>query len=252
MVIAIDGPAGSGKSTAAKLIALKLGIVFLNSGSFYRGITLIAQRRGVVSRRASARAAFTPEQEAGLAALARGLSIDYKDSRLVIDGEDVEDLLHSDAVDADVSLVSAITPLRHIVNAHIRRLTGRSGQGVGSSGLSAPAGNCPLPPAPCPLSIVCEGRDMTTVVFPDADYKFYLDASIDVQAERRFKQGVSALSLDEIKEAIRVRDENDKKKAEGALKIASDAYYIDTSDLTIDKVCDIILGKIFIPRVTYG
>jgi len=94
------------------------------------------------------------------------------------------------------------------------------------------------------ISIVCEGRDMTTVVFPNAEYKFYLDASIDVQAERRFKQGVSNLSLEEIKEAIRKRDELDRNKKEGSLKISTDATYIDTSDLTIKQVCEIIINKI--------
>ncbi len=85
---------------------------------------------------------------------------------------------------------------------------------------------------------------MTTVVFPDAEYKFYLDASIDVQAERRFKQGVSNMTLEEIKQAIIKRDEMDKNKVEGSLKIAPDAVYIDTSDLTIEKVCEIIISKI--------
>jgi len=94
------------------------------------------------------------------------------------------------------------------------------------------------------LSIVCEGRDMTTVVFPNADYKFYLDANLDVQAQRRFDQGVSSLSLEEIKESIRKRDEMDKNKAEGSLKIAPDAFYIDTSNLTIDQVCEIIFKQI--------
>ena len=85
---------------------------------------------------------------------------------------------------------------------------------------------------------------MTTVVFPDAEFKFYLDASIDVQAKRRFDQGVSGLSLEEIKAAIIKRDEMDRNKAEGSLKKAKDAFYIDTSDLTINDVCAIIESKI--------
>ena len=84
------------------------------------------------------------------------------------------------------------------------------------------------------------------MVFPNAEYKFYLDASIDVQAQRRFDQGVSELSLEEIKQAIMKRDALDKNKKEGSLKIAEDATYIDTSDLTIDNVCEIILSKIHI------
>ena len=93
-------------------------------------------------------------------------------------------------------------------------------------------------------SVVCEGRDITTVVFPNAEHKFYLDASSDVRAKRRFDQGVSDLTLEEIKTAIEKRDEIDKNKKEGSLKIAEDATYIDTSLLTIDEVCAIILSKI--------
>lgn len=208
MVVAIDGPAGCGKSTVAKIIADKLNITFLNSGSFYRGITLSVLRSGMQ---------LDAQQE--IVDFAQKLDIDYVNSRLVINGEDVEDLLHTDEVDAHTAQVSSIIPLRHIVNEKIRHITKS-------------------------LSIICEGRDMTTVVFPDAEHKFYLDASIDVQALRRFNQGVSNLSLEEIKEGIRKRDEIDKAKAEGALKIAPDATYIDTSDLTIEQVCEIIIRKI--------
>lgn len=210
MVVAIDGPAGCGKSTVAKIIADRLNITFLNSGSFYRGITLSLLRSGQ----------DISDHEA-VVQLARSLDIDYVDSRLVINGEDVEDQLHTDQVDAHTAQVSSIIPLRHIVNEKIRHITKS-------------------------LSIVCEGRDMTTVVFPDAEHKFYLDASIDVQALRRFNQGVSKLSLEEIKETIRQRDAIDKAKAEGALKIAPDATYIDTSDLTIEQVCEIIVRKIHV------
>lgn len=208
MVVAIDGPAGCGKSTIAKIIADKLNITFLNSGSFYRGITLSLLRSGI-----------DLENHQEIIVHAQKLDIDYVNSRLVINGEDVEDSLHTDQVDAHTAQVSSIIPLRHIVNEKIRHITKS-------------------------LSIICEGRDMTTVVFPDAEHKFYLDASIDVQALRRFKQGVSNLSLEEIKEGIRKRDEIDKTKAEGALKIAPDATYIDTSDLTIEQVCEIIISKI--------
>ena len=208
MVVAIDGPAGCGKSTVAKIIADKLNITFLNSGSFYRGITLSVLRSGMQ---------LDAQQE--IVDFAQKLDIDYVNSRLVINGEDVEDLLHTDEVDAHTAQISSIIPLRHIVNEKIRHITKS-------------------------LSIICEGRDMTTVVFPDAEHKFYLDASIDVQALRRFNQGVSNLSLEEIKEGIRKRDEIDKAKAEGALKIAPDATYIDTSDLTIEQVCEIIIRKI--------
>ena len=208
MVVAIDGPAGCGKSTVAKILAERLHLTFLNSGSFYRGITLALLRAGIDLK-----------DEQKVLDFARGLNLDYVNSHLILEGEDVEDLLHTDQVDAHAAQVSAIVPLRHIVNEKIREVTKS-------------------------LSIVCEGRDMTTMVFPNAEHKFYLDASIDVQAQRRFDQGVSDLSLEEIKESIRKRDEIDKNKAEGALKIAPDALYIDTSHLTIEEVCEIMTRKI--------
>ena len=210
MIIAIDGPAGTGKSTIAKLIAEKLNITFLNSGSFYRGITLALLREKI-----------DISDEKTVLDFAEKLDLDYVNDHLILNGEDVNHLLHQDIVSENASPVSAIVELRHIVNKKLRKITETQ-------------------------SVVCEGRDITTVVFPNAEYKFYLDASIDVQAQRRFDQGVSELSLEEIKQAIMKRDELDKNKKEGSLKIAEDATYIDTSDLTIDNVCEIILSKIHI------
>lgn len=208
MVIAIDGPAGTGKSTVAKRIADYFKITFLNSGSFYRGITLLLLENNKDMQDFKAVCEF-----------AKSLDIEYVDERLVINGRDVNDLLHTDRVDRYVAELSAIPELRSIVNEKIRHITKSQ-------------------------SIVCEGRDMTTVVFPDAEYKFYLDASLEVQAQRRFDQGVSDLSLEQIKETIRERDRIDKSKVVGALKRAPDAIYIDTSDLTIEEVCAIIVSKI--------
>ena len=208
MVIAIDGPAGTGKSTIASLLAKKLGITFLNSGSFYRALTLALLKNGIDLNDEAAVVDFCKKQK-----------LDYVDSHLILNGDDVESLLHSDEVSAHAAEVSAFPEVRRIVNDRLRELTKS-------------------------LDIVSEGRDMTTVVFPDADCKFYLDASLDVQAERRFKQGVSGMSLEEIKEAIKKRDEIDKNKKEGALVVAPDAVYIDTSTLTIEKVCEIILNQI--------
>ena len=208
MVVAIDGPAGTGKSTVAHRVAEELNLTFLNSGSFYRALTLAAIDAGVSVDDADA-----------VLELARKQKLDYVDAHLILNGKDVDDQLHQDKVDANVSKVSSIIPLRHLVNDRMREIVKS-------------------------LNIICEGRDMTTVVFPQAEYKFYLDASIDVQAQRRFDQGCSGLTLEEVKAAIIKRDEMDKNKAEGALKRADDAQYIDTSDLTIDDVCAIIVGKI--------
>jgi small subunit ribosomal protein S1 len=214
MIIAIDGPAGTGKSTIAAIIADKLHVTYLNSGSFYRGLTLALLESGTDLQDEKAVIDFCSRQK-----------LEYRKSHLILNGNDVEARLHEDAVSAQVAQISALPEVRHIVNARMRDITHS-------------------------LDIVCEGRDMTTVVFPDAEYKFYLDASLDVQAERRFKQGVSSLSLGEVKEAIRKRDEIDKNKKEGSLKIAQDAVYIDTSSLTIEQVCEIIVNKIHIKGST--
>lgn len=208
MIIAMDGPAGTGKSTIASIIAKKLNITYLNSGSFYRALTLALLDAGINLADENAVVEFCKKQ-----------NLDYNKSRLVLNGTDVEDHLHDDRVSKNVAQISAIVPVRHLVNDRMQEITKS-------------------------LDIVCEGRDMTTVVFPQAEYKFYLDASLDVQAQRRFDQGVSNMTLEEIKEAIRKRDEIDRNKAEGALKCAPDAIYIDTSNLTIDMVCEIILNKI--------
>lgn len=208
MIIAMDGPAGTGKSTIAGLIAKKLNITYLNSGSFYRALTLAVNEANIDLSDSNAVVDFCKKQ-----------NLEYKNSRLILNGKDVEDLLHSDSVSAKVAQLSSIVEIRHLVNQRMREITKS-------------------------LDIVCEGRDMTTVVFPDAQYKFYLDASIDVQAQRRFDQGVSNMTLEEVKQAIIKRDEIDKNKKEGALKRAEDAFYIDTSILTIEQVCEIILTKI--------
>ena len=208
MIVAIDGPAGTGKSTVAKIIAEKLNITFLNSGSFYRGITLGLLRDKI-----------DLNNEKKILEYAENLDLDYVNEHLILNGEDVNHLLHQDIISEHSSPISAIVELRNIVNKKLRKITEKQ-------------------------SVVCEGRDITTVVFPNAEYKFYLDATSEVRAKRRFNQGVSDLSFEEIKAAIEKRDEIDKNKKVGALKIAEDATYIDTSLLTIDEVCEIIIGKI--------
>jgi len=208
MVIAIDGPAGSGKSTLARMIAKGLGFVYINSGNLYRALTIAGIRDNL-----------GPETRDALIIRVRAAKLEYSGGRLLLDEEDIEDLLHSSAVDALVAQISAIPELRHIVNSHIHRIAGN-------------------------LDAVVEGRDITTVVYPEADYKFFLDASSDARAKRRFAQSGSGESYEEIKANIEMRDTIDRAKSVGALKIAPDAFYLDSSGLTIQEVYDKIYGKI--------
>ncbi|MDR2184265.1 MAG: 30S ribosomal protein S1 [Treponema sp.] len=209
MVIAIDGPAGTGKSTIAGLLAEGLTgpdgapFVYINSGNLYRAITLGCLRNGVDPA--------DPEDALDYAGRAK---IDYKDDGLVyLEGEEVSSLLHTDEIDRLSAPLSAIVPVRHVVNDMIRRIAGER-------------------------NIVVEGRDMTTVVFPGAECRFYLDAGVEARAKRRYDQGVSRLSLEEIRRSILERDKIDKNKAEGSLKISPEAVYLDSSDLTIKQVYD--------------
>ena len=208
MIVALDGPAGVGKSTIASAIASKAGFFYLNSGNFYRAVTLSALDAGI-----------DPNDSHSIISNASGLEISIINERVHLDGVDVEDRLHNDRVDSWVAQHSAIVEIRSIVTAALRK-TAES------------------------LDVVAEGRDITTVVFPDAEIKFYMDASIEVRAERRYKQGTSTQSLEELIDSIRKRDEIDKNKPVGSLKIADDAFYLDTSDLTIDEVCEKVLDKI--------
>ncbi len=200
-VVAIDGPAGVGKSTIAKNISEELGYYFVNSGNFYRAITYTALQRNT-----------DPEDKEAIIAIDKEIRFSIIEGQLAVDDVVVEEFLHTDAVDAWVAQHSAIIPIREVVNVNLRRLAKEG------------------------LNIVCEGRDITTVVFPQAQFKFFLDASPRVRAERRHNQQDTQYTIDEIEQKIRERDVIDRNKEFGALKIASDATYIDSSYLTIDEV----------------
>ena len=208
MVIAIDGPAGSGKSTIAALLAERLGFTYINSGNLYRAVTLGCIRQGIRHS----------EPEKALE-YAKNVKIDYRGKSVFLNEEDVTELLHTDEIDRISAPLSAIVPIRHVINDIIRKIA-------------------------LNRNAVVEGRDMTTVVFPGAEHRFYLDASAEARAERRQSQGVSGLSYGEILEAIIKRDEIDKNKTEGKLFLAPDVNYFDTSGLTVQQVYDKLIEKI--------
>lgn len=207
MIVAIDGPAGVGKSTIAKMLARRCGLYYINSGNFYRAVAFNHLRSG---------RPFT-EESAIRAAHESDLTI--IDGELNLNGVPVEDHLHNPDIDMLSSTISSIIGVRHHVNEALQRAAEN-------------------------LDVIAEGRDITTVVFPHADLKLYFDADISVRARRRFDQRESSLTLEQLKETIERRDENDKSKVFGALKRADDATYIDTSYLTIDEVCDKVVEMI--------
>lgn len=202
MVIAIDGPAGSGKSTIAREIARRLGFYFLNTGSFYRAYALNQLERN-----------GDPHDSDSVLENAKKISLSIENGNICIDGRNVEDRLRTPEVDKYSSIVSVDPRLREYVNQQVRRI---------AKG----------------MDIVTEGRDTTTVIFPDAEYKFYFDASPEVRAERRLKEHPDGPSYEEVLKAIVERDRNDMQKAVGALKKAETAIYIDTTYLTINQVCE--------------
>ncbi len=209
MVVAIDGPAGVGKSSIARMIADQCGFYYLNSGSFYRAYTYAHQKAGK-----------DPFDEEGVLETARKTPLTVENGMICIDGVSVEDTLHTPEVDAVVAQVSANPRLRNHVDAQLREIARD-------------------------LDIVVEGRDMTTVVFPDAELKCYFDASAEVRAERRFRQHPDGQSYEMVLKQIIERDFIDRNKKVGALRIADDALYIDTSHLTIGQVCEKVLSAIF-------
>ncbi len=208
MVIAIDGPAGVGKSTIAALLAEKLNLYYLNSGSFYRAITYAHQQinKDILNKDA-------------VLETAKSIKLSIKNSKVCVNDIDVENKLHTANVDRFVSQVSVDPRVREIVNINIKKIADG-------------------------IDIIAEGRDITTVVFPDADYKFYFDANAEIRAERRFIQHPEGQNYKDILSEIIKRDKNDKEKPVGSLKIANDAIIIDTSYLTITQVCEKVIKAI--------
>jgi CMP/dCMP kinase len=214
IIIAIDGPAGSGKSTAAKNLADKLGFTYLDTGAMYRAITFLALRKGISDN---------PE-----AVIEIARKVDLKlltengTTRVIVDGEEISEQIRSSDVNSKVSEISIIPEVRAEM-VKIQKAIGEKG------------------------NIVAEGRDVTTVVYPDADIKIYLTASIEERTKRRFKEfqiNKVDITLEEVKANLEKRDKIDSGREISPLRKANDAIEFDNSEYSPEEDLEYLLEKI--------
>ena len=210
-VVAIDGTSGSGKTTTAREVSRRLGWLYLDTGATYRSVAYFVLHRGI-----------NPEDEKKVIQSLDELNIEIKkidgEQRTIVNGEDISDKLRTDKINKAVTPVSKIKEVRkYLVSIQRKIVDGKNA--------------------------VIEGRDIGTVVFPDADLKFYMDADIAVRAKRRKSQDRSE-DLQEVKKDLKRRDYHDSRRKESPLRQADDAILLDTSSLSIDEQVDIVISKI--------
>ena len=210
--MAIDGPAGAGKSTVAKAVAKRLGYRYMDTGAMYRALAWKAMRHGAA-----------PDDESALGRILESTEVDLgADGTVMLDGADVSGAIRTPEVGQMASQVSGMKIVRQRM-ADLQRSMGRSG------------------------SVVAEGRDMGTVVFPEAEGKVYLDASPETRARRRFNELApkdSTLTLEQTLADVMRRDRRDKERAVAPLRRADDAVFIDSTELPVDAVVDRILQEV--------
>ena len=207
VIIAIDGPAGAGKSTVARRVATELGIEYLDTGAMYRAVTF-----GVLSRE------IDPSDADSVIAVCRRLELNISADRVVVDGVDATTAIRGPEVTSAVSAVAATPEVRKFLVELQRAWIRDRGSGV------------------------VEGRDITTVVLPDADLKLFVTASPRVRAERRVAE--SGGDVDAVEAAIAERDRRDETREASPLSIASEAVVIDTSEMSIDDVVADVLKRV--------
>ena len=206
-IVAIDGPAGSGKGTVADLVSKECNLVNIDTGATYRSVALKALQNNVI------------DDENAIIEISKNIDIKFTpDKRVFLDGVDVTDEIRSKEVTKIVSQVSSIVEVRKNLVELQKKMAGDN--------------DC-----------IMEGRDITTVVFPNAKYKFYLDATPEERARRRFEQNKEKnidMTYEEILENIKMRDYNDSHKEVGSLTRTDEQIYIDSTNLTIPEVVKII------------
>jgi len=214
LIIAIDGPAGSGKSTTAKLVAQKLNYLYIDTGAMYRAVTLFALRNGLMGKNDE------------IIELAKQLEIvlNFIDgqTKITVNGEDVSEEIRTFEVNSNVSEISAIEGVRKILVEKQQKM-GKDG------------------------GVVMEGRDITTVVFPNADVKIFLTAGIDERAIRRakeFSEKGTDVPLEKVKENLKTRDYIDSNREASPLTKTPDSLEVDTSNITIKQQVQIILDYV--------
>ncbi len=216
MIIAIDGPSGSGKSSTAKAVARTLAYTYLDTGAMYRAVAL-----GVL------RLEIDPFNDERVAEVVKDMTVSFKGEDVFLNGDDVSKIIRYEETSKAVTPVSA--------NPAVRELLVKKQQEIAAD-----------------HDIVMEGRDIGTVVFPNADYKFFLIADPNVRAMRRLKETEEDLSLEEIKADLLRRDKKDSSRKHSPLKKAEDAIEINTSDLTFDEQVDKLLSFIQTKEPKHG